>query len=98
MKTSTAIITAILITLLWGMLAVPSAAQEKEYIVLSMLDSLDASDSLCRLNHYTVHTNELYGVDETIEMYNVHHMGLVLFSVVPDLTSDENWSEVDLVD
>lgn len=98
MKTAATIITSILIPLFFGVLTFHAAAQEKKYIMLSMLDSLDRNDSLCRLNHYTLRTKELYGVDETIEMYNVHHMGLVLFSVLPDFTSDENWSEVDLVD
>src|SRR5690606_5200520 len=98
MKTATTILTALLIPFFWGMLATHMAAQEKKYIMLSVLDSLDANDSLYRINHYTLRTKELYGVDETIEMYNVHHMGLVLFSVLPDFTSDENWSEVDLVD
>lgn len=67
-------------------------AQEKKYVMLDMLDSL------YQVNRYTLNTSELYGVDETIELYNVHANGLILFSVLPDFTQESNWSEVALTD
>lgn len=77
----------------WALtIAIGSLAQEKKYIMLDMLDSLYDVD------HYSLNTQELYGVDETIELYNIHHIGLVLFSVLPDFTDDKNWSEVALAE
>ncbi|MFC3196938.1 hypothetical protein ACFOET_04850 [Parapedobacter deserti] len=72
--------------------AVESTAQKQrtQYVMLDMLDSL------YDLNRYTLNAQDLYGVDETIEIYNIHAAGLVLFSILPDFTSDKNWSEVDL--
>src|SRR5690554_7333769 len=67
-----------------------------QYIMLDMLDSLAEHDTRYQLNRYTLNTTELYGVDETIELYNFHHGGLALFSVLPDFASDSNWSEVDI--
>src|SRR5690606_28413021 len=47
------------------------AQQEKiQYVMLDMLDSLDKHSKWDNLNRYTLKTEELYGVDETIEMYN----------------------------
>lgn len=77
---------------------VSAVAQEKKYIMVDMLDSLDKRDERYSLNRYTLKTKELYGVDETIELYNVHLSGLILFSVLPDFTGNENWSEVTLAD
>lgn len=74
------------------------AQQRVQYIMLDMLDSLAKHDARYQLNRHTLNTTELYGVDETIEMYNFHHIGLALFSVLPDFTSDSNWSEVDIAD
>ncbi|MEC3878780.1 hypothetical protein [Parapedobacter sp. 10938] len=77
----------------WSLhITIGSLAQEKKYIMLDMLDSL------YDVNHYSLNTQELYGVDETIELYNIHYVGLVLFSVLPDFTSDKNWSEVNLAE
>jgi len=64
-------------------------AQEKFYILL------DTLDSLYTVTHYTLNTMELYGVDETVELFNVHAEGLVLFSVLPDFYSESNWTETD---
>ncbi|MEC3878769.1 hypothetical protein [Parapedobacter sp. 10938] len=73
--------------------------QQIQYVMLDMLDSLDKQSKWNSLNQYTLKTGELYGVDETIEMYNFYLGGtLILFSVLPDFTSDENWSAVALED
>lgn len=80
---------------------IDATAQEQrmQYIMLDMLDSLAKHDTRYQLNPYTLNSKELYGVDETIEMYNFYHGAtLILFSVLPDFTSDENWGEVDIAD
>lgn len=70
-----------------------------QYVMLDMLDSLDKHSKWDKLYRYTLKTEELYGVDETIEMYNFYFGGtLILFSVLPDFTSEENWSEVSMDD
>lgn len=76
------------------------AQQEKiQYVMLDMLDSLDKHSKWDNLNRYTLKTEELYGVDETIEMYNFYFGStLILFSVLPDFTSEKNWSEVSMDD
>lgn len=66
--------------------------KDKKYISLDMLDSL------YEVNRYTLNTQELYGVDETIEVYNVNIAGIALFSVLPDFRSESNWTEVNLAD
>src|SRR5690606_36127607 len=70
--------------------SMPILAQQQQYILLTMLDSL------YQINRYTLNAEELYGVDETIELYNIHDGGLILFSVLPDFESDQNWTEVQL--
>src|SRR5690606_19111602 len=79
-----------------------SMAQKKgkiQYVMLDMLDSLDKHSKWDKLYRYTLKTEELYGVDETIEMYNFYFGStLILFSVLPDFTSEENWSEVSMDD
>ena len=72
-------------------------AQEQKYI---LLDSLTAKYTV---KHYTLDTSP-YGPKRTIEMYNVFSKfyGLnknddfiVLFSVLPDLSSKTDWEEID---
>lgn len=66
------------------------SAQSRKYIMLDMLDSA------CRIERYTLNTEELYGTDHTIEMYNVwHRIGLVLISVLPDFRQDGLWEKLD---
>lgn len=67
-----------------------SVAKEKRYIMLDMLDSL------YQVKHYTLSAQELYGVDETIKLYNVFGEGLILFSMLPNFYGDANWSEVNI--
>ena len=73
-------------------------AQEQKYI---LLDSLTAH---YQVKQYTLETSP-YGVKNTIEMYNVFspYYGankgidyIILFSVLPDLSSKSNWEEIDL--
>lgn len=66
----------------------PVLAKDKKYISLNMLDSL------YEVNRFTLNTRELYGVDETIELYNVKVVGIALFSVLPDFTCETNWEEL----
>lgn len=66
--------------------------KEKKYISLELLDSL------YEVNCYTLNTLDLYGVDETIEVYNVKTVGLLLLSVMPDFMSESNWTEVNFED
>lgn len=68
-----------------GKLALPS---NKKYISLAMLDSL------YDVNRFTLNTMELYGVDETIELYSVRIARIALFSVLPDFTNETNWKEL----
>lgn len=64
--------------------------KDKKYILLDMLDSL------YEVKRYTLNTQELYGVDEIIEVYNIKIGGqLLLLSVMPDFLSESNWTEVD---
>nr|WP_314785550.1 hypothetical protein [uncultured Capnocytophaga sp.] len=72
-------------------------AQEQKYI---LLDSLTAN---YRVKHYTLDTSP-YGAKNTIEIYNVFSKlyGLneggdyiVLFSILPDLSSKTNWEAID---
>src|SRR5690554_6805982 len=66
------------------------SAQNRQYIMLDMLDSA------YRIERYTLNTEELYGTDHTIEMYNVwHNIGLVLISVLPDFSQDRLWEKID---
>ena len=74
-----------------------SIAQEQKYI---LLDSLTAN---FEVKHYTLDTSP-YGPKNTIEMYNVFSKlyGLneggdyiVLFSVLPNLSSKTNWEVID---
>ncbi|MEC3878774.1 hypothetical protein [Parapedobacter sp. 10938] len=83
-----------------GIILESMAQKEKiQYVMLDMLDSLDKHSKWDKLHRYTLKTEELYGVDETIEMYNFYFGStLFLFSVLPDFTSDKNWSEVALAD
>jgi|SRR5690554_976798 len=66
----------------------PSFSRDKNFILLEMLDSL------YDIQRYTLKTIELYGVDETIEIYNVDAGRLVLISVLPDFKSESNWTEI----
>lgn len=59
---------------------------------------LDMLDSLYGVNRFTLNTQELYGIDETIEVYNVKIAGIALFSVLPDFSSESNWTEMELED
>ena len=72
-------------------------AQEQKYI---LLDSLTAN---FEVKHYTLDTSP-YGPKNTIEMYNVFSpfYGLnknddyiILFSILPDLSSQTNWEAID---
>ena len=72
-------------------------AQEQKYI---LLDSLTAH---YQIKQYTLDTSP-YGVKNTIEVYNVFspyyatNKGIdyiILFSVLPDLSSKTNWEEID---
>ena len=72
-------------------------AQEQKYI---LLDSLTAN---FEVKHYTLDTSP-YGPKNTIEMYNVFSpfYGLnknddyiILFSILPDLSSKTNWEAID---
>ena len=72
-------------------------AQEQKYI---LLDSLTAKYTV---KQYTLDTSP-YGPKRTIEMYNVFSKGygvngiedyIVLFSVLPDLSSKTDWEEID---
>ena len=72
-------------------------AQEQKYI---LLDSLTAN---YKVKHYTLDTSP-YGPKNTIEIYNVFSKlyGLneggdyiVLFSILPDLSSKTNWEAID---
>ena len=62
------------------------------------LVSLDMLDSLYEVKRYTLKTQELYGVDETIEVYNVMKGGIALFSVLPDFLNESNWTAMELED
>ncbi len=67
-----------------------ATGQSKTHIRLELLDSLFDT------HHYTIKTLEHYGVDETIELYNVlDGAKLYLFSVLPDFKSGENWKVID---
>ena len=59
---------------------------------------LDDIEEDCVIKKYTLNTQELYGVDETIEMYNFMIMNsyTILISVFPDFYSDSNWTEIDV--
>jgi len=94
------IIKFLLIACCCGTLTDSLAQKDKvQYVMLDMLDSLDKHSKWNRLYRYTLKTEELYGVDETIEMYNFYLAGeLILFSILPDFTSEKNWSEVKLED
>ena len=72
-------------------------AQEQKYI---LLDSLTAH---YQIKQYTLDTSP-YGAKNTIEVYNVFspYYGtnkgidyIILFSVLPDLSSETNWEEID---
>ena len=72
-------------------------AQERKYI---LLDSLTTH---YQVKQYTLDTSP-YGVKNTIEIYNVFspYYGtnkgidyIILFSVLPDLSSKTNWEEID---
>ncbi|MFC3199489.1 hypothetical protein ACFOET_17840 [Parapedobacter deserti] len=67
-----------------------ASAQSRVFVVLDMLDSV------YRVNRYTLNTEELYGVNHHIEMYNVWLSNeLVLFSVLPDFSQSGHWEKVD---
>ena len=72
-------------------------AQEQKYI---LLDSLTAN---FKIKHYTLDTSP-YGPRRTIEMYNVFFSNyglnkgedyIMLFSILPDLSSKTDWEEID---
>ena len=67
-------------------------SKEKKYI------SLDTLASLYPVQRYTLNTMELYGVNETVEVYNVFVGSIIVFSVLPDFMSESNWTVVDLED
>lgn len=81
--------------ILFGIFTIEGKAQSlksQKFVPLDMLDSL------YKVNKYTLSTQELYGVDEIIEVYNVNIAGVALFSVLPDFQSESNWTEVILED
>ncbi|WP_143054017.1 hypothetical protein [Parapedobacter koreensis] len=56
-------------------------------------------DSAYHTSRYTLNTDDLYGVDETVELYNTFLLDsqvLVVFSVLPDFESKQNWKQVDI--
>lgn len=55
-------------------------------------------DSLYDVKRFTLNTTELYGVDETIELYSVKITKIALFSVLPDFTNETNWKELPFED
>lgn len=59
---------------------------------------LDEIEQDCKIKKYTLNTKEHYGIDETIEMYNFMIMDdyTILISVLPDLYSESNWTEIDV--
>ena len=90
--------------LLLLLITVDLSAQLKYFIIPDQTDDYT-------LNHYKLSTSGLYGVNETIELFNVTfniHPGdtskagskkeenLALFSVLPDLKGKETWKEVSL--
>jgi len=74
------------------------AERLKHNLQHNKLVSLDMLDSLYEVKRYTLKTQELYGVDETIEVYNVNVAGIALFSVLPDFMSESNWTAMELED
>lgn len=59
-----------------------------------MLDSLNNNFSV---THYTLSTKELYGINKKIEIYNVPMWKgefLLLLSVLPSFTENDNWSKI----
>src|SRR5690554_182758 len=74
-----------------------SESMKKNFIGYKLV-SLDRLDSLYEVKRYTLKTQELYGVDETIEVYNVNVAGIALFSVLPDFMSESNWTAMELED
>ncbi|WP_228428217.1 hypothetical protein [Chryseobacterium oncorhynchi] len=60
--------------------------------------SLDSLQSNYTVKKYTLQTKELYGIDKTIELYNVYVLPhkLVLFTVLPNLEGNDNWKKLDV--
>ncbi|AQX50443.1 hypothetical protein [Elizabethkingia anophelis] len=76
-----------------------SFAQNKSQNVIE-LDSLTNlyKGEILKINKFNLNTRDLYGIDKSIEMYNVFidSEALLLISVLPDLNSKENWTLVDI--
>lgn len=65
---------------------------EKSYILLSDI-------TFKNKNVYTLDTQKMYGIKGEIELYNLegYNNEFLLFSVLPDLETHENWQEVPYV-
>ncbi|MDO5608342.1 MAG: hypothetical protein Q4G08_07810 [Capnocytophaga sp.] len=68
---------------------------QDDHRIYILLDSL-ANDY--DIKKYTLNTQELYGIDRDIEMYNVFWKDgmLLLISVLPDLESGKDWEKIDI--
>ncbi|KGE14252.1 hypothetical protein [Sphingobacterium deserti] len=66
---------------------------------------VDSVSERYSINHYTLSTKELYGVDFDVELFNVIYGeeltgmqqkdNLILFSVLPDFKTRTNWTKID---
>ncbi|KUY30443.1 hypothetical protein ATB96_14495 [Elizabethkingia ursingii] len=76
-----------------------SFAQNKSQNLIE-LDSLAKlyKGEVLKINNFNLNTKDLYGIDKTVELYNVFidSEALLLISVLPDLKSKENWTLVDI--
>ncbi|WP_260255320.1 hypothetical protein [Elizabethkingia meningoseptica] len=66
------------------------------YIVLDSLKNVWGNNVI---NKFTLNTKELYGLDKTVEVYNVlYNNAVLLISALPDIKGNENWIKVDIND
>ncbi|OBS13552.1 hypothetical protein ATE49_12380 [Elizabethkingia miricola] len=64
------------------------------YIVLDSLKNVWGNNVI---NKYTLNTKELYGLDKTVEVYNiVYNDAILLISALPDIKGNDNWIKIDI--